>query len=430
MSILGKELNIPASNSVLENATGLNEDAIGTNYDYCLENYGDITLAEEIFMDQIVLMESFHELDCIENAYYADKVAMESASLGEEEMEEREALFEADQEAAKSGVLSKMAAMVRKIAEKVKGVYNSLIQLISAKFSSVDKFINKYSDKISKGSCKMELYEYKDVGPDNPKLQMLNTNRISQTLNNALGGQLSSALSTSPESQKNSVEKLNNFRKQLGKFDHDEICNTLRGKKETREIKGSDVLRVIKDKAVIGDLKKQVNSFNKAANDVANGVARTAQNHKGNTESVQLINAYVSAFNAQAQVAIRTAKCVIEVAQERLKVYLTAARKIAAESVGGTKVSDTKTDNDLKDAKDQLKKEKEQGNEFSKDDGHDELKEKREKTASSIKDRHAKAAEEVRKSMDNIYNEKETKGKHDDDFKQMSDDLDDLLKDL
>lgn len=330
MSLLGKKLSIP----VLENS-GIEDNqttSVGTNFDYCLENYGDITLEEDIFMEQLALMESFHELDCIENAYYADRILMESASVGDFDLEEREALFEADQEGAKSSAIDKIIGMIKRVTEKVKGLYNSLISFISSKFNTVDTLVNKYGNIIKDGSCEMEMYEYKEVGPDNSYLQDLNCNRISQNLNSLIGGQLGSALSTSPEAQKGAMEKLTNYRKQLGKFDHKEICNVLRGKKETRKVSGAELIKILKDKTVIGDMKKQVNAFNKAAADVANGVIRTKQDHKGQAESIQLINAYATAFNAQAQASIRCARCVIEVAQERCKVAVHGAKKILKES--------------------------------------------------------------------------------------------------
>lgn len=335
MSLLGKKLINPAP--VLESTqeSEVHEDnIIKADLDYCMENYGDITFEEEIYMDQLTLMESFHEMDCIENAYYADKIAMESASLSEEELSEREVLFEADQEGAKTKAIDKLIGMVKRVAEKVKGVYHSLINYIGSLFSNVDKFISNYDALIRGGSCKMECYEYNEVTPELSWLKNLNTNRISQSLNTTIGGQVNDILGRDKTERAKAAERLNNLKKQLAKFDKQEILDFLRGKKEVRELKGVDVLTVLKDKKLIGDMKKQVTYFERASKDVLDGFLRTKQRFEHEEkfpETIQFMNAYATAFNAQAQSSLKTAKCVIEVAQERVRVYLKAAKKIVNE---------------------------------------------------------------------------------------------------
>ena len=69
------------------------DEIIPENENYCMESYGDISLEEEMYLDQLALLESFHELDCIENAYYADRVLLESNFVDEEVQQERVVLL-------------------------------------------------------------------------------------------------------------------------------------------------------------------------------------------------------------------------------------------------------------------------------------------------------------------------------------------------
>lgn len=442
MSLLGKKLSIP----VLENSN-IEDDYInisGANFDYCIENYGDITLEEELYMDQISIIESFHELDCIENAYYNDISLMESASVDYCKLQEREALFEADQEGAKRNAIQRLRSIVESVISRVKGLYSSIINFLQSKFTIAGRLVNKYGNIISQGSCSMECYEFKDVGPNNKGIQSLKASNILKNLYNVMGCQLESAIKKSPDNIKSMTDNLNKYRSQLRKFDHDEIVDELRGKKITRTINGKDVIQIIKDKNVITGMKREINDFDKVSYETIKTIKNQESNaSKGinSAEATALVAAYTQAFTSHSQITIKIAKCVVEVAQEKYKFAILAAKKIVADS--NKKYNSNGSEKEgQSDSNSENKKESYNKNDSGdkKENVHDEFKkeadellnefgDKKTETLNNIKDRHKKAAKEVKKSLDDIYSNKKSEGSHEQEFKEMSNDLDDLLKD-
>jgi hypothetical protein len=369
---------------------------------------------------------------------------MESASVDYCKLQEREALFEADQEGAKRNAIQRLRSIVESVISRVKGLYSSIINFLQSKFTIAGRLVNKYGNIISQGSCSMECYEFKDVGPNNKEIQSLKASNILKNLYNVMGCQLESAIKKSPDNIKSMTDNLNKYRSQLRKFNHDEIIDELRGKKITRTINGKDVIQIIKDKNVITGMKREINDFDK----VSYETIKTLKNQESNAskginsaEATALVAAYTQAFTSHSQITIKIAKCVVEVAQEKYKFAILAAKKIVADS--NKKYNSNGSEKEgQSDSNSENKKESYNKNDSGdkKENVHDEFKkeadellnefgDKKTETLNNIKDRHKKAAKEVKKSLDDIYSNKKSEGSHEQEFKEMSNDLDDLLKD-
>lgn len=323
------------------------DEIIPENENYCMESYGDISLEEEMYLDQLALLESFHELDCIENAYYADRVLLESNFADEEVQQERVVLLEADMEAGKGRTFDRIINAIRAIGSKIKGFFTSILNALSSKLSQVDRIINKYGDLIKDEDRLVTIYEYPDISMNNKHIKSLSAHQIHYVLNSLIGGKLEAVvMNKSPEQLSEIKGKLENYRKTINKFNKEEVVNELRGEKQERLVKGSTAIAILKDKKIISDIKQEIIAFDKACNEAIRSINSMKSKSKGmeNASSViSVIGEYANTFSAQANVMQKSAKAVISVAKERYGVML----KVAKGCVNGYKFGQTKEGKDI-----------------------------------------------------------------------------------
>ena len=325
MSLLGRKLNNPKFQPQAE---------IPVAEGYGVEEFGHVTMQEDAFMDQLSILESFHEIDSIEDGFVADSMVMESSMMDEEARKEREAVFEADFKKAVNGAMGKLKGTVDKIAGKVKAVFNSIINFLTANFTSAKKLVEKHGSRIKGQSVEMECFEYGDITLDNPAFKALNAKTITFTLNSIIGGSLESKAKGTPEQMDEAKSKLAELKGKLGQFDRKEIVKALHkgaDKPAKRTISGDHALGVVQNVAVIKSMKDQINAFQKEANAVKSQIesAAKAQTTSENKAAVaSLVNSYMSAFSARCNAMVKTANIVKEVAVEHRNVMVKACRKI------------------------------------------------------------------------------------------------------
>lgn len=323
------------------------DEMIPENENYCMESYGDISIEEEMYLDQLALLESFHELDCIENAYYADRVLLESNFADEEVQQERVTLLEADMETGKGRVLDRIINAIRAIGSKIKGFFTSILNTLSSKLSQVDRIINKYGNLIKDEDSLVTIYEYPDISMNNKHIKSLSAHQIHYVLNSLIGGKLEAVVMNKSPEQLNEIKgKLENYRKTINKFNKEEVVNELRGKKQERLVKGSTAIAVLKDKKIISDIKQEINAFDKACNEAIrsiNSMKSKSKDMENASSVISVIGEYANTFSAQANVMQKSAKAVISVAKERYGDML----KVAKKCVNSYKFGQTKEGKDI-----------------------------------------------------------------------------------
>lgn len=427
-------------------------EIIPENENYCMESYGDISLEEEIYLDQLALLESFHELDCIENAYYADRVLLESNFVDEEVQQERVVLLEADMEAGKGRTLDRIINAIRAIGSKIKGFFTSIINALSSKLSEVDRLVNKYGNLIKDQECELSIYEYPDVSTNNKHIKSLSAHQIHYILNSQIGGKLEAVvMNKSPEQLKEIKEKLENYRKTINKFNKEEIMNELRGEKKERRISGATAIATLKDKKIISDIKQEINAFDKACNEAIRSINSMKSKSRGMENAsavISVIGEYAKTFSSQANVMQKTAKTVIDAAKERYASMLHVAKKCVRSYQFDQTKEGRGTSEFMKKARDSVDAAAAYANagagaadsmdgfqEWINDlnDFFEKDRQKRDaekqKNMNTIKNRHAAAAEEIKNSAAKARAESEKRNEaNKKDFEQIDKDLDDLMK--
>lgn len=325
MSLLGRRLINPI---VPE------EDLYPAMEGYGFDQYGLITLQEDNYMDQLSLMESFHEFDSIEDAFYADKAILESAGAGEEQVSEREAVFESDTEKAGNKTFAKLKTMVENVVRKIKSLYNSLLNQLIARLGTAKEVVAKMGEKVSDGSVERETYNYGDLSFNNPKIKALNALQLNMVLNSLIGGDLSSLCrSNDKEKIVDATAKLRDKMKAMGPFDQkakEEIYSAFRGPKVKKTYKGSDAIKVLNQNKIIMDMKKQIQEFSKQGEKVISEIKKISTgNCPHPSEAGFLAGAYLDAFTRQAQHCIKAARIVVNIAQDQYSEAVRVIKLIA-----------------------------------------------------------------------------------------------------
>lgn len=301
---------------------------------YGFEQYGLITLQEDNYMDQLSLMESFHEFDSIEDAFYADKAILESVGADEEQVSEREALFESDTKEAGNKTLAKLKTMVENVVRKIKSLYNSLLNQLIARLGTAKEVVAKMGEKVSDGSVEIETYNYGDLSFNNPKIKALNALQINMVLNSLIGGNLSSICSSDDKEKiVDATAKLRDKMNAMGPFDQnakDEIYNAFKGQKVKKSYKGSDAIKVLNQNKVIMDMKKQIQEFSKQGEQVISEIKKISTGNCPHPAEVGFLGrAYLDAFTSQAQHCISAARIVINIAQDQYSEAVRVIKLIA-----------------------------------------------------------------------------------------------------
>lgn len=325
MSLLGRRL----INPIIPD-----EDLYPAMEGYGFEQYGLITLQEDNYMDQLSLMESFHEFDSIEDAFYADKAVLESTGADEYQISEREAVFEADTEKAGNKTFAKLKTMVENIVKKIKSLYNSLLNQLISRLGTAKEIVSKMGEKVADGSVEVETYNYGDLSFNNPKIKALNALQLNMVLNSLIGGDLSTLCrSNDKEKITDATTKLRDKMKAMGPFDKkakDEIVKAFKGERVKKVYKGSDAIKVLNQNKVIMDMKKQIQEFSKQGDKVIAEIKKISTGSCPHpSEAGFLAGAYLDAFTRQGQHCVKAASIVVQIAQDQYREAVSVIKQIA-----------------------------------------------------------------------------------------------------